>query len=86
MDAALVEYGDSVIAPLAPPVEAKVRVPFAPLPPETPSVGVTVQLEAVVLDVFGIIPALLAEVAFVPPPAIGIVGRSPVAIAEKVPT
>src|SRR5208337_278019 len=51
-----------------------------------PRVGVAVQLEAVVDVVFGICPAAGVAVEFVPPPAIGIVGRSPVAMALNAPT
>ena len=77
------EAGVRVTLPVA--VElAKVKVPFDV--PATPRVGVIVQLEALVLDVFGIAPAEGALVAFVPPRAIVIVGRSPVAIALNVPT
>jgi hypothetical protein len=71
-----------VIAPLTPPVEAKVNVPFD-VPP-TPNVGVTVQLEAETVEVFGIAPAEGALVAFVPPKAIVIVGKNAVVRAVQV--
>src|SRR5271166_6121682 len=54
-----------------------------PSVPVAPKVGVAVHAEAVVLEVFGICPAAPALVAFVPPAAIVIVGRSPIAIARN---
>ena len=55
-----------------------------PSVPDAPRVGVAVHEDADPLVAFGIVPAA-ALVAFVPPPAIGIVGKSPVAIAPNDP-
>jgi hypothetical protein len=60
-----------------------VRVSDPAVVPAIPKVGVAVQLEAEDEVVFGTCPAA-ADVALVPPPAMGMVGRSPVAMAEAV--
>jgi len=57
------------------------NIDSVPAVPERPSVGVTVQEDAVVLDVLGTDPADGAEVAFVPPPAIAAVPKIGVADA-----
>ena len=70
--------------PEVPVVPAMVRLPAVVAC--KPIVGVAVQLDAVVLDVFGIRPADAALVVLVPPLAIVTVGRSAAARAEKPPT
>lgn len=56
---------------------------IVPAVPDSPNVGVTVHVEAVVLDVFGIAPADGADVVFVPPLAIVTVGKSAAARAHR---
>jgi hypothetical protein len=61
------------------------NIASVPPVPLNPNVGVTLQLEAELVDVKGIAPAEGAEVALVPPRATVIVGKSPAAIAPNDP-
>ena len=83
---------ETVTVPSGPVTGSSVKVPLLALPivmepsvPDAPKVGVAVQDEAVPLVAFGMVPAA-ALVALVPPPPMGMVGRSPVAMALNVPT